>query len=92
MSINTNILCCSKRSKYFLSNYYDVDDNDDAGNNRVDKEEEDNDYNKEEEDAKDKYVVWCIGAWVTRPERLKGAKDKAKMPEGEKAGPKPSYQ
>ena len=25
-------------------------------------------YNKkeeEDEDAKDKYVVWCIGAWVT---------------------------
>ena len=37
---------------------------------------------EEDEDAKDKYVVWCIGAWVTWPERRKGAKDKAKMPEG----------
>ena len=48
-------------------------------------------YNKkeeEDEDAKDKYVVWCIGAWVTWPERPKGAKDKVKMPEGQKAGPK----
>ena len=52
---------------------------------------EDNNYNKkeeEDEDAKDKYVVWCIGAWVTWPERPKGAKDKVKMPEGQKAGPK----
>ena len=49
---------------------------------------EDNNYNKkDDEDAKDKYVVWCIGAWVTRPERPKGAKDKVKMPEGQKAGP-----
>ena len=50
---------------------------------------EDNDYNKkeeEDEDAKDKYVVWCIGAWVTWPERPKGAKDKVKMPEVQKAG------
>ena len=54
-------------------------------------EEEDNDYNKkeeEDEDAKDKYVVWCIGAWVTWPKRQKGTKDKVKMPEGQKACPK----
>ena len=37
---------------------------------------------------KDKYMVWCIGAWVTWPERPKGAKDNVKMPEGQKAGPK----
>ena len=29
-----------------------------------------------------------MGAWVTWPERPKGAKDKVKMPEGQKAGPK----
>ena len=54
------------------------------------REEEDNDYNKEEEDedAKEKYVVWCIGAWVIQPERPKSAKDEVKMPEGQKAGPK----
>ena len=38
-------------------------------------------------DAKDKYVVWSIGVWVTRPERPKGAKDEVKMPEGQKVGP-----
>ena len=45
-------------------------------------------YNKkeeEDEDAKDKYVVWCIGAWFTRPEGPKGAKDEFKMPEGKPA-------
>ncbi len=50
---------------------------------------EDNNFNKmeeEDEDANDKYVVWCIGAWVTWPERPKGAKDNVKMPEGQKAG------
>ena len=48
------------------------------------------DKNKEEEDedAKDKYVVWCIGVWVTWPERPKGAKDEVKMPEGQNASPK----
>ena len=45
------------------------DNDDDASDNRMDKEEEEevNDNNKleeEDEDAKDKYVVWCIGAWV----------------------------
>ena len=29
-----------------------------------------------------------MGAWVTWPERPKGAKDKVKMPDGHKAGPK----
>ena len=29
-----------------------------------------------------------MGAWVTWPERPKGAKDKFMMPEGQKAGPK----
>ena len=33
-------------------------------------------------------MVSCIGAWVTWPERPKGAKDEVKMPEGQKAGPK----
>ena len=42
----------------------------------------------EEENAKDKYVVWCIGAWVTQAERPKGAKDKVRMPKGQKAGQK----
>ena len=39
-------------------------------------------------DAKDNYLVWCIDAWVTRPERPQGVKDEVKMLEGQKAGPK----
>ena len=33
-------------------------------------------------------TILCFVAWVTWPERPKGAKDKIKMPEGQKAGPK----
>ena len=46
--------------------------------------EEINDDNKEEEeaDAKDKDVVWCISAWVTRPD------DEAKDAWREKSQPK----
>ena len=32
----------------------------------------------EQEDDKDNDVVSCIGAWVTWPERSKGAKDEVK--------------
>ena len=57
-------------SKKVITNIKNEDEGDD--DNREDKEEE------EEEHAKDKDVVWYISAWVTRPERPKGAKDEVK--------------
>ena len=34
------------------------------------------------------FQIFLFGACVTRPEQPKGTKDKVKMPEGQKAGPK----
>ena len=48
--------------------------------NQKKKEDKDNKEEEEEVDDKVKDVVWFIGAWVTRPERPKGAKNEVKDP------------
>ena len=65
---------------YEDGDYDDVEYDDDNNNNDDEggggnNKEEDKEEEEVEEDAKDKYVVWCISAWVTRPEPPKGAKD-----------------
>ena len=50
-------------------------------------EEEDNDDDNDSNNRMDKEEEE-EGAWVTWPERPKGTKDKVKIPEGQKAGPK----
>ena len=50
----------------------------------------DNDNDNEEDKVnKDKglIIIWCIVAWVTRPERPKGVKDEVKQARRAKSGP-----
>ena len=58
------------------------------GANREDKEEEEEDNDDDDSNNRMDKEEEEEGAWVTWPERPKGTKDKVKIPEGQKAGPK----
>ena len=77
------IMSISPESRKMITNTNneEEDHNDDDNNNMEEKMEMENNDN-EEEDDKDKDVVWCIGAWVTRPERWRAGRTESTRSQG----------